>query len=395
MPADSLAPFLLLPELEIRSVDRKAPNVLVMKADKVSKFEFCPKCATRSSSVYDHREVKIKDEPVRQNPVLLIIRKRRFHCKPCKKPFTEPVPGIGKGRRFTERFRKALLWACETYSDIKSVRKHFHCSYGFIYKSLYDVLTTQTKHNISTWPVKLGIDEHRFGRDTKTGETRFATFIVSHGHNKRAFELVEGRAVNELKASLDYIKGREAVKLVTMDLSVTYRSFSKSFFPNAAIVADKFHVVRLLHPAINRARKEITGDKRNLIVRKLLLKNGHKLDFKVKSLLTKWLVDHKRLREIWLFKESIHKLYRCKGIEKARVALSRMLDAMAASTEPEIITLRKTLVLWRTEILAHFIYGHTNARVEGFNNVAKTILKRGYGYRSFKNYRLRVLRACS
>jgi transposase len=394
MPADRLAPFLLLPELEIKDVERKAPNTLVMKADKVSKFEVCPNCATRSWSIYDRRVVTIKDEPVRQSPVLLLIRKRRFYCKPCKKPFTEPVPGIGKGRRFTERFKKALLWACETFSDIKSVRKHFHCSYGFIHKALYEVLSVQTKHNISTWPLRLGIDEHRFGRDSKTGATRFATFIVNHGSNKRAFELVEGRASAELKASLAYIKGREAVKLVTMDLSTTYRSFARSHFPNAAIVADKFHVVRLLHPAINRARKEITGDKRNLGVRKLLLRNGHTLEFKTKSLLMKWLIDHPKLREIYLFKESIHKLYRCRGIEKARKALSRILDAMASSALPEIRTIRTTLVSWRTEILAHFIYGHTNARVEGFNNVAKTIIKRGYGYRSFKNYRLRVLRAC-
>ncbi len=41
-----------------------------------------------------------------------------------------------------------------------------------------------------------------------------------------------------------------------------YRSFVRRFFPNARIVADKFHVLRLLSPAINRHRKAITGDKR-------------------------------------------------------------------------------------------------------------------------------------
>lgn len=393
MPADSLAPFLVLPELEIQQVDRKAPNVMVIHADKVSKFEVCPKCAVRSSSIYDRRKVRIKDDPIRQNPVVLIIRKRRFWCKPCKKPFTEPVPGIGKGRRFTERFKKSLLWACETFSDIKSVRKHFNCSYGFIYKSLYEVLKIQTKHNINSWPLRLGIDEHRFGRDSETGATRFATFIVSHG-SKRAFEIVEGRAVAELKASLSYISGRELVKIVTMDMSGPYRSFTKSFFPNATIIADKFHVVRLLNNSINKARKEATGDRRTLPVRKLLLTNGFRLEFQMKSRLMKWLEKHPRLRELYLFKESLHRLYRTKGIDKARKAFSRLLDAMAASKLDEIKTLRATLVSWRSEVLAYFVYGYTNARVEGFNNVAKTIIKRGYGYRSFKNYRLRVLRAC-
>ncbi len=46
---------------------------------------------------------------------------------------------------------------------------------------------------------------------------------------------------------------------------------------------------------------------------------------------------------------------------------------------------------WREEILNYFKTGLTNARVEGYNNVAKSVKKRAYGYKSFKNYRLRLL----
>jgi Transposase len=43
----------------------------------------------------------------------------------------------------------------------------------------------------------------------------------------------------------------------------------------------------------------------------------------------------------------------------------------------------------------HFGTGLTNARTEGFNNKAKLVKKRAYGYRSFRNYRLRLLNACA
>ena len=394
MPEEILARFALLPELKMIHIAREKHSALVIRVEKTSPMEVCPRCATPSRAVYDRRLVTIKDDPLRQSPVVLKIRKRRFSCKPCKKPFTEPVKGISKGSRFTERFKRSLLWACERFSDIKAVREQYRCSYGFIYKSLYEQLKLQTKHNINSWPIKLGIDEHRFGREKITGRTRFATFIVSHGRNKRAFEIVEGRSNGELKALLGHIPGREAVKLVTMDMSGPYRAFTHDFFPNADIVADKFHVVRLLNPALTRARKEVTGDRRTLPVRKLMLRNGHTLDFKMKSLLSKWLEQHPKLREIYYAKELLHKLYRCKGVEKARASLSRLLDLLACSEIEELKTLRKTLKSWRSEILNYFKWGHTNARVEGFNNVAKTIIKRGYGYRSFENYRLRVLRAC-
>ena len=58
-----------------------------------------------------------------------------------------------------------------------------------------------------------------------------------------------------------------------------FKKFAREHFPNADVVADKFHVLRLLTPAINRRRKDITGDVRKNPVRKLLLRNGHKLEY--------------------------------------------------------------------------------------------------------------------
>ena len=66
-------------------------------AEKESGVEVCPRCATPSSSVYDHRQVRVRDAPMRNMGVWLTVRKRRFSCRPCQRPFTEPVGGIRKG----------------------------------------------------------------------------------------------------------------------------------------------------------------------------------------------------------------------------------------------------------------------------------------------------------
>ena len=55
----------------------------------------------------------------------------------------------------------------------------------------------------------------------------------------------------------------------------------------------------------------------------------------------------------------------------------------------------RTLRAWRNEILTYFKTRLTNARTEGFNNVAKVVKKRAYGYKSFTNYRLRLLNTCA
>src|SRR5690606_1447570 len=95
----------------------------------------------------------------------------------------------------------------------------------------------------------------------------------------RIGEVVNGKTVEAMKNALAYIPGRERVQQAVIDMCDPFKKFIKDFFPNAIIVADKFHVLRLLNPAINKARTEITGDKRANPVRKLLLRNRNKLKY--------------------------------------------------------------------------------------------------------------------
>jgi len=80
---------------------------------------------------------------------------------------------------------------------------------------------------------------------------------------------------------------------------------------------------------------------------------------------------------------------------RAKQALTTLTDRLSASPIPELQTLHRTLMRWRREILAYFATGLTNGRTEGFNNKAKVVKRRAYGYRSFQNYRLRLLNACA
>jgi transposase len=109
--------------------------------------------------------------------------------------------------------------------------------------------------------------------------------------------------------------------------------------------------------------------------------------------LDQWLWNHPDLRALSEAKEAMHSLYRTRGRERAKVALAALTDRLVDSNLPELQTLRRTLIRWRHEILEHFATGLTNGRTEGFNNKAKLVKKRAYGYRSFGNYRLRLLNA--
>ncbi len=385
----STSDFILLPELKIITHWQTNKFRTRYKCAKQSAFEVCPKCAVKSFTVHDRRWVKIEDQPIRGSGVKLEILKRRFRCPSCKCVFTEPVAGVRKGFKTTQRFRRGLQWACENFTDLKRVQRAYGCSAGLVYKVFYEQLERKLRERQNNpWPQTIGIDEHSFKKGFRSRE--FATILVDYP-NKKIFEVGLGKTADGLAVDFNHVPGREFVKNVVLDMSDPFKKFARNMFPQARLVADHFHVIRLLNPVINKARTEITGDKRSNPVRKLLLMNGKRLEYFERRALYQWLALHPKLNELYHFKEALHGLYRCRGHGRARRALIGLLDRMAASTLPEIKTLRKTLMKWKEEILNYFITRITNGRTEGFNNLAKLLQKRAFGFRSFKNYRLRLL----
>jgi transposase len=298
-----------------------------------------------------------------------------------------------KGFRHTERYARAVMLACERYVDLKRVRDDFKCSGGWLYSALYRQLELERRKRLYPWPTKIGIDEHFFRRG-KQGFRDFVTVVVDQ-KNRRLMEVVEGRTGPELEAALAYIPGRENVRTVAIDMSDPYKAFARRFFPNATIVADKFHVLRLLSPAINRHRKAITGDQRTNPIRRLLLRNGRDLDARTRWVLRTWLADHPALRELYDAKEALAGFYRIRSFKQASRVLTEITDRLARSEVPELQTFRATLMRWRNEVLAYFPTRASNGMTEGFNGKAKLVKRRAYGYRSFTNYRLRLLNACA
>lgn len=391
LPSERLTEFVLLPETKLRHFGSNG----LWLCEKVSEMEICRRCASPCKSIYDHRWVKVRDEAVRGDQITLKILKRRFWCKSCKLPFTESIPGVLPKRRSTQRFRLAVMEACERYTDLSRVRRKFKVSYKFIYSAYYERLRLNLREKMNApWPSAIGMDEHSYGKNKATRSTQFVTTIVNHNKG-RMFEAVIGKTQAELEIATAHITGREGVNWATIDLCDPYKNYIHSFFPNAKIVADKFHVLRLLSPSLLRKRKEITGTRADLRAKRLLLMSSHNLRYAERQTIDVFLQKYPHMHELYRWKERLHAFYRIRGYGRAYEAYKRLVDDMSVSFLPEIRTLRKTLLKWKEEILNYFQTNLTNARLEGFNCKASLLKRRAYGYRNPENYRLQLLHACS
>src|SRR5690606_41710511 len=127
---------------------------------------------------------------------------------------------------------------------------------------------------------------------------------------------------------------------------------------------------------------------------RLLLTSRQKLQYWQRGDLDRYLRDKPKLFELYWFKERLHIFYRTKNPTRARQSLDDLILQTKLSEFEELKRLGRTLKRWRNEILNYYESRLTNARTEAFNNTGKLVMKRAYGYKSYKNYRLRLLSAC-
>ena len=392
MPLNEITEVFLPKELKLLSTKRFKQGY-IWNVEKIRQaFEICPKCATASNTRSGRVSVTIRDEPMRGEGLWLKIHKHRYYCKTCKKPFTESVSGVWPRRRTTQRFRKHIGKMCENFTNLTRVKNISHISNGLTYKIYYEQIEMKLRERRGIrWPEVLGIDEHFFSRSK--GFTEYAT-VLTDLKKRKLFDMYLGKNVKNLMEQVSHIPGRENVKYIAMDMSSTYKSFAQKMFPNAIIVSDKFHVLRLLTPAIMKIGKSIHGHRQELSTRRKLLRNRSKLDYFLKVEIDKYLNHHPDLKEVYHFKERLFELYRCKGIKRALSSYHRLIEDMKMSLLEPVQRLRRTLIRWKLEILAYFETGYTNGLTEAINNLAKLVQRRGFGYKSFRNYKLRTLSAC-
>jgi transposase len=385
----NLARFVLPRDLKLINVKRHKGGYL-WEVEKVrQKFEICTKCATPSTIRAGRCTSTVKDEPLRSEKLWLKIHKHRYFCRTCRKTFTETASVVWPRRRTTQRLRRRIGKDCASFSDLKEVRERYQISSGLIYDIFYEQLAMKLKERQGArWPDVIGIDEHFFKRGG--GFTEFVT-VFTDLKKRELFEVALSKRGKDLMQQLREIPGRENVKVVVMDLSSGYRAFATKMFPNALVVADKFHVLRLLSPAIMREGRSIHGHRQELNLRRKLLRSRKNLEYFQRQEVDHYLAMHPALNELYRAKERLYELYRTKGVRRAIVALNNMLADFKNSQHEAIRKLGRTLKAWRKEILFYFERRYTNGFTEAMNNLGKLVQKRGFGYKSFKNYRLRVL----
>lgn len=384
--------YIGLPEYEEIEVISKRSRTLIKVATKLAPE--CPCCGSTQLHSKGRYERKVRHLPVCGINTEVVVQTRRYRCLSCAKSFVPALPGIGKWRRFSDPYLEQLYHDHEDGICAKRLAERERIGAATVSRNYAHYTGRKARERIrQECPPILGIDEHTLHRNG----TFVTTFCDLRRH--KVFDVVPGRSAGEMSEYLRGLKGRDKVLVVCIDLSNAYRDLIKKWFPNAILVSDRFHVVRVvMHHFIEQA-KELAPLKHNRGYLRVLRKRPENLTQRQQRRLAKLLKRYPVLEPLYNKMREICDLLNKKGQAKSSCrehakALYQHIDDLKAVGFKRLHTLAKTLTSWAEPIGAMWRFSRSNSITEGFHRKMKLIQRRAYGFRNFNNYRLRVIAQC-
>jgi transposase len=196
---------------------------------------------------------------------------------------------------------------------------------------------------------------------------------------------------------------RHHITYGALDMSATYAAVYSVMLPRAAQVVDRFHVIALANRCLDSVRRRVQNEQLGhrgrrddplYRVRRALLVGEEKLSEEQATRLNSLLAlgdPHAEVALAYRMKERLRDFYRCWDPEQARAMLDDLqTHCLKRAMPPEIRKLGRTLKEWFVKICNYHLARITNAPTEALNNLIKRIKRVGFGFRNFKNYRIRI-----
>ena len=354
----------------------------------------CPRCQMPSSLGHDTTQRSVRDLDLLGQRVFLHFPSRRFECESCGRPFTETLASVDVRRRQTRRFEQQIYRRC-----LRSTRQQVAEEHWLHEATVWDIFkrwAKRTQKQAATSAVRiLGIDEISLTK----GQDSYA-LVLSDLERRCVIAVFADRRQETLEKWLADLSPTErlAIVCVSMDMWEPYRAVIRAKLAHAAIVADRFHVMRQLNERLTQMRRTLqahaTPEVQAVLKgsRWILVRNREELTPKESAQLEAVLAACPELRQVYLLKEEFRLIFE-KVRERAQA--ERFLRAWVCKAQQTqdkfLLKFVGTLTNWWTEILNYFLERVTNGFVEGMNRALRAIIDRAFGYRNFENFRLQVL----
>jgi transposase len=383
-----------LPQYKIIEIDRVAGEIHIFAEDIAT--QSCPDCGSKCLRSKGIMKRRVRHASWAVQRVWLVLTGKCWLCKDCGRRFRHRFPGVLPNQHSTEAFRfKVFKDHWDGISRSRVAEREGIGSATVERHAEHFLRRLAAERSGAPCPQVLGIDEHFFSR--KHGYA--TTFCDLKNHS--VYDVTLGRSQLALEGYFSRLEGKDAVRIVCMDLSSTYRAVVRKHFPNARIVADRFHVVRVVNQHFLACWRQLDPQgSKNRGLLSLMRRHRHNLSPEQQVRLSSYLAANPVLDVIYRFKQRLCYLLLKKHRTRKQCAqlaprLLRAIYQLRQAELPQLVTLGETLASWSEEIGAMWRFTRNNGITEGFHTKMEVLQRQAYGFRNFNNYRLRVTVLCS
>jgi transposase len=346
----------------------------------------CVYCQSDNIVGFGRREQLVRDLPMHGRRVAIYVDPRRMQCRGCNRTFSEPLPDADEARAMT---RRLVDWIGKqavkrTFSSIAEEVGVVEGTIRLIFKDYVAVLERTMQFETPKW---MGIDEIHLIRPR---------CVISNVQNNTIVDMLVNRNKDTVVRYLSKLPARDKVQYVAMDMWVPYRVAVEAVLPDARIVIDKFHVIKMANEAMEKVRKslraELTPKQRRGLMhdRFVLLKRERELTDQERFNLDGWCKNYPVLGEAYRLKEAFFGIYDADSSEQAIQWYESWYRSITPETHPAFADLIRAWGNWQPYIISYFDHPITNAYTESLNSLIRVMSRVGRGY-SFEALRAKML----
>lgn len=353
----------------------------------------CPRCG--SAQVERRGEVPrtFRLVPIGRRPVQVVLNVARVFCERCSITRQVKVGFADEHRRNARSFERYVLELSQ-HMTLKAVARHLQIGWD----TVKEIQKRHLKQHYARPKLRhlkeIAIDEICIGRK------RFLTTVLDLRTGAVVF-VENGRGSDALTTFWKRLKlSRAKVKAVAIDMSPAYTKAVRENLPDAVLVYDHFHVVKLFNDKLTDLRRDlyrqaVEGLHKDVLkgIRWLLLKNPENLDPKKRERerLDEALELNAPLFVAYYMKEQLRLLWSQPDKRKARNFLNGWIQLAGITGIRMLMNFAKTLAAHREGILAWYDHPISTGPLEGTNNKIKTMQRQAYGFRDHEFFVLKIL----
>ena len=351
-------------------------------------LETCPECGGR---LYKHgqRINHFADTPLQMQAVKIEVVRTRYRCSGCKSMITPQLSFLDEKRRATHRLIQQVRKRCldRTFTQLAE-------DTGVVVNTIKNItldFVEELERDIKfETPTIMGIDELKL-----MGTYRC---VITNLAMNSLYDMLPERTQDTLIPYFAKLPDAEKVEWICSDM---WRPFKKSFrlhLPNAKLVIDKFHVVRMASEALDTERKALQNSldrdarlnmKKHL--RWILLRRPNSLtedQQRILGNLEKW---HPEFKEAYDLKEQFYNIYEATTKDDAiqrfhewESSIPKYLKSFRDVAKTVNNNFEDIFTYWDAPIRI------TNAYTEGHNGITRVANRMGRGY-TFEVLRAKML----